>query len=248
MSRNDLTIRSIADSGSRVFKILSGICCSYYDGRAGCPEAEAGLPAGGHHIIPGRKEVNPMSKFGKKVSTLLLAAVIAVSSVIPAAAASSPTEGNDVEPDTKVTIEKKGTKVTAVSTGDDTVKVTKVKSDEKKATVPASFTYDGQTYTVESIETGAITKKYDKVTLILNDETKVRKKVAKSKKAKKTTKILIKAAKGTKLKASQFNKEAFKGFKGKIKVKARNMTKKEFKKLVKKLRKGGFKGYIYRKE
>ena len=67
-----------------------------------------------------------------------------------------------------------------------------------------------------------------------------------SKKAKKTKKIVIKAADGQKVAASQFSKKAFKGFKGKIVVKKSAMTKKQFKKLVKKLRKGGFKGKIVR--
>ena len=82
----------------------------------------------------------------------------------------------------------------------------------------------------------------------MNDKTKVGAKIVKSKNAKKTKKIVITATKGKKLNASQFNKKAFKGFKGKIIVKKSAMTKKQFKKLAKKLRKGGFKGKIVRKK
>ena len=71
-------------------------------------------------------------------------------------------------------------------------------------------------------------------------------KVAKTKSGKKTKKIVVKAAEGQKLTASQFDKKAFKGFKGKIVIRKSAMSKKEYNKLVKKLRKDGFKGKITR--
>ena len=117
----------------------------------------------------------------------------------------------------------------------------------KTVTITNVVSTDGKTYAVDVIGTGVITKKYKLVTLELNNQTKVGASVAKTKKAKKTKKIVIKAADGQKLTASQFDKKAFKGFKGKIVVKKSAMTKKQFKKLVKKLRKGGFKGKIIRK-
>ena len=116
-----------------------------------------------------------------------------------------------------------------------------------KVTIHVDVSTGGNTYAVDVIGTGTITKKYKLVTLELTEKTKVGPSIAKTKKAKKTKKIVIKAADGQKLTASQFDKKAFKGFKGKIVVKKSAMTKKQFKKLVKKLRKGGFKGKIIRK-
>ena len=81
---------------------------------------------------------------------------------------------------------------------------------------------------VRTINSGAIgSKKYTSITLELFERTKVKKNVI-SKKAKK------------------FNKAAFKnlGKKCTIIVKKSAMTKKEFNKLKKKLKKGGFKGKI----
>ena len=136
------------------------------------------------------------------------------------------------------------TEVYGETTGGNTIAIEKVTSTGDTATIPATITTNGKTYVVYEIKTGTIAKKYKKVTLIMNNKTKIEASVAKSKKAKKTKKIVIKAADGQKLTASQFDKKAFKGFKGKIVVKKSAMTKKQFKKMVKKLRKGGFKGKI----
>ena len=171
-----------------------------------------------------------MSKFGRKVSALLLAAAVAVSTAVPAFAASSPVTGKTGS-DTTVYGEVKN----------DTVSVDKVVSKGKTAVVPGYVTSGDKTYSVSEIKT----KKYNKVTLYLHSSAKVREQIAKNKNAKKTKKIVIEAV-GKKLKASHFSKKAFKGFKGKIIVKKSAMSKKEFKKLVKRLRKGGFKGKIYR--
>ena len=176
-----------------------------------------------------------MSKFGRKVSALLLAAAVAVSTAVPAFAASSPISGKTGS-DTTVYGEVKN----------ETVSIDKVVSKEKTAVVPGYVTSGDKTYSVDEIKTGAITKKYNKVTLYLHSSTKVREQIAKNTNAKKTNKIVIGAVDGEKLKASQFSKKAFKGFKGKIRVKKSAMSKKEFKKLVKRLRKGGFKRKIYR--
>ena len=94
------------------------------------------------------------------------------------------------------------------------------------------------------IKKGAIKDKYKKVTLVLSSKTKVGPQIINSKKAKKTKTVVIKAANGQKLTASQFDQKAFKGFKGKIIIDKKSMSKKEFKKLKKKLRQGGFKGKI----
>lgn len=175
-----------------------------------------------------------MSKFGRKVSALLLAAAVAVSTAVPAFAASSPVSG------------KTGSDTTVYGdVTNETVSIDKVVSEGKTAVVPGDVTSGDKTYSVSEIKTGAITKKYNKVTLYLHSSAKVREQIAKNKNAKKTKKIVIEAV-DKKLKASHFSKKAFKGFKGKIIVKKSAMSKKEFKKLVKRLRKGGFKGKIYR--
>lgn len=174
-----------------------------------------------------------MNKLGRKVSALLLAAAVTVSTVIPAFAAGSPVSG---KVDSNSTV--------SGTTGNTTIAVTDVTSTTDTATIPSSITVNGKTYDVDVIRTNTIKKKYASVTLVLRNTTKVEAQVAKLKKAKKTKKIVITAAAGQKIKASQFSKKAFKKFKGKIIVKKSAMTKKQFRKLKKKLRKGGFKGKI----
>ena len=175
-----------------------------------------------------------MNKLGRKVSALLLAAAVTVSTVIPAFAAGSPVSGKVVSEST----------VSGTTTGNTTIAVTDVTSTTDTATIPSSITVNGKTYDVDVIRTNTIKEKYASVTLVLRNTTKVEAQVAKLKKAKKTKKIVITAAAGQKIKASQFSKKAFKKFKGKIIVKKSAMTKKQFRKLKKKLRKGGFKGKI----
>ncbi len=176
-----------------------------------------------------------MNRFGRKVSALVLAAAVTVASVVPAFAANSPVSGkSDSSTTVNATVNKDGKSVTVKS----------ISSTGKSATIPASVKSGGKNYSVSEIKTNSIQKKYNKVTIVMNDKTKVDAKIVKSKNAKKTKKIVITATNGKKLNASQFNKKAFKGFKGKIIVKKSAMTKKQFKKLAKKLRKGGFKGKI----
>ena len=129
------------------------------------------------------------------------------------------------------------------------VKVTKVTSTTNKALIPAYVVSEkGNTYSVDVIATGAIQDEYDKVTLVLTRKTKVRANIANTDEAKETKKFVIRAQKGHKLKAKQFSKKAFKNYTGKIVVNASSMTKKEFKKLVKRLAKGSFKGTLVYKE
>lgn len=185
----------------------------------------------------------------RKISVFLLTLVLASGMVLTelplgssftstALAANSPDKG-PVTPTTQVGVE---------ITGKNTVAITSISSKEKKVTIPATISSNGETYIVSKIKKGSIKEKYDQVTLILDTSTEVDKTICVTKKAKKTKKIVIKANDNKKkLKARQFNKTGFKGFKGKIIVKKSAMTKKEFKKLVKKLRKGGFKGKIVRK-
>lgn len=175
-----------------------------------------------------------MNKFKRNITALLVAASVILGVVTPVFAVNSPVSGKS----------NSNTTVSGTVQADNTVAVNGVTSTTKKATI--SNTVDG--HVVSSIETGTIGKKYDSVTLILNNTTKVKAKIAKSKKAKKTKKVVIKSAAGQKLTASQFDKKAFKGFKGKIVVKKSSMTKKQYNKLVKRLRKGGFKGKIVYKK
>lgn len=186
-----------------------------------------------------RKEVGTMFKLGRKATALLLAAAVTVSTAVPAFAAGSPINGKAGS----------DTTVKAVNTTKSTATVNSVSSKSKKATIPAKLKSNGKTYTVTKVATGAIKKKYDSVTMVLNKSTKVAERIMKSKKAKKTKKIVVKAADNKKkLTASQFNTKAFKGYKGKIVVNKAAMTAKEYRKLVRKLRKGGFKGKIFRKK
>ena len=78
-------------------------------------------------------------------------------------------------------------------------------------------------------------EKYDELTLVLRNTTKVEAQVAKLKKAKKTKKIVITAAAGQKIKASQFYKKAFKKFQGQDHCQEERDDKKQFRKLKKSL-------------
>ena len=211
-----------------------------------------------------------------KLSALLLAAALSVSAVVPSFAAnSSPTGGGGgggltyistpetetpatetpaapVQPEAPETnVDAKSNANTSiegevVGTG---VKVTKVTSTTNNALIPAYVVSEkGNTYSVDEIATGAIQDEYNKVTLVLTRNTKVRANIANTDEAKETKKFVIRAQKGHKLKAKQFSKKAFKNYTGKIVVYASAMTKKEYKKLVKRLAKGGFKGTIVYKE
>ena len=186
-----------------------------------------------------------MSKLGRKVSALLLATSVVISTVVPAFAANSPTTGN-TPTGTPVAATDGASTVEGTTTSDTTAAVNKVSSTDKTAVIPNTIKANSKDYLVDEIKTGTIKDKYNKVTMILNSTTKVDAQVAQSKKAKKTKKIVIQAADGQKLKAAKFNKKAFKGFKGKVVVKKSAMSKKEFNKLKKKLKKGGFKGKISR--
>lgn len=219
---------------------------------------------------------NPMY-IKNKLSALLLAAVLSVSAVAPSFAAnSSPsgggggggggltyistpeTETPPATPAAPVQTEAPETNVDAKSNANTSiegevvgtgVKVTKVTSTTNNALIPAYVvSARGNTYSVDVIATGAIQDEYDKVTLVLTKNTKVHANIANSDEAKKIKKFVIRAKKGNKLKAKQFSKKAFKNYTGKIVVYASSMTKKEFKKLVKRLAKGGFKGKLVYKE
>ena len=172
-----------------------------------------------------------MYRLAKRMAALVLAGAMMVSAATSAFAAGSPSSGNKTtDPAVKTAADTNGDlKITSATSSKDTLFVAGLQSGKH----------------VKTINSGAIgSKKYKTITLELFQRTNVKKNVI-NKKAKKTTKVIITKHKNAKkLKAKKFNKAAFKNFKGKIIVKKSAMTKKEFNKLKKKLKSGGFKGKI----
>jgi len=177
--------------------------------------------------------VNTMKKLAKRMAALVLAGAMMVSAATSAFAAGSPTTGNTtVDPVIVTEADSNGdVKITSATSSQDTLFVAGMQSDKP----------------VRTINSGAIgSKEYSTITLELFQRTKVKKNVI-NKNAKATKKVIItKHQNAKKLKAKRFNKAAFKnlGKKCTIIVKKSAMTKKEFNKLKKKLKKGGFKGKI----
>ncbi len=179
-----------------------------------------------------------MRKFGKNLTAMVLAAAVMVSTACTAFAAGSPVSGNVGKNTT-------GTGTTISDTG---MKVTKVTSSGKTAYVDSVVHGEKSDYDVDVIATGTLTSKKKKVTFAVKDTTKFESQVLKGK-GLKTKKVVLRigVTRSGKLTAANFNKKAFKGYKGKIVVKKGSISKKEFKKLKKKLKSGGFKGKIVRK-
>lgn len=135
-----------------------------------------------------------------------------------------------------------GTSV-SLGRGSNGVSVTNISSNGSSVSVPANVA--GQP--VREIASGAVSgKAYKSITLTVNGNTKFGKSILKDKKARKAKSVRITSTNG-KLRASNFNKKAFKGYKGKLIISKKSMTKKEFNKLKKRLKKGGMKGKIVRK-
>ena len=181
-----------------------------------------------------------MSKLTKRVAVLFLTGAIVVSSAAMAFAAGSPTAG-------KTTVDEGVAKVTVDTAKDGTADVTGVTPENKKTSVVVNATVkdaNGASYTVTTVKTSTLTMPCKAVTFNVNGGTKFEKQVVK--KGVKIKQINIKSADGTTFTAKDFNKKAFKGFKGKIKVAKNAMSKKQFNKLAKQLKKGGFKGKISR--
>ena len=179
-----------------------------------------------------------MRKFGKNLTAMVLAAAVMVSAACTAFAAGSPVEGNIGNNTT-------GKTETVSDTG---VKVTGATSTDKEMYIDSVVHGENGDYDVDVIGTGTVAAKKSKVTIAVKDTTTFEKQVLKGK-GLKTKKVVLRigATRNGKLKAANFNKKAFKGYKGKIVVRKGSISKKEFKKLVKKLKKGGFKGKIVRK-
>lgn len=190
----------------------------------------------------------------KKLSALLLAAALTVSSVSPAFAVESPTTGST--PTTTVTTNPSTGEVEfSTTSGQSTVSgeidgkdviVNKAKSTKKKnAVLNLAYvkTKDGEKKTVTKIAKGAIKGKQKKKTLKVNNVTRFLKGFL-SKGARNNTEILEFV--GKKLKAKQF-KNAFAGYPGKIVFSKKVMSNKQFKKLRNMLNKEGFKGTLSRR-
>lgn len=128
------------------------------------------------------------------------------------------------------------------------VAVSNIGSNGSSVSVPAFISWSsGSSQPVGEIASGAVKgKTYNTISLNVNRNTKFGKNILKDKKAKKTKTVRITCTNG-KLKASSFNKKAFSGYKGKLVISKKSISKKEFSKLKKKLKKGGMKGKIVRK-
>ena len=179
-----------------------------------------------------------MRKFGKNLTAMVLAAAVMASTVCTAFAAGSPVTGNVG----------KNTTGTGTAVSDTGMKLTKATSSSKTMYIDSVIHDEKGDYDVDVIATGTVTSKKKKVTFAVKDTTKFEKQVLKGK-GLKTKKVVLRigASRSGKLTAANFNRKAFKGYKGKIVVRKKYMSAKEFKKLKKKLKKGGFKGKIVRK-
>ena len=175
-----------------------------------------------------------MKKLLKEVAVLAMAAVVAVSSVSGVqAAVASPTVS-------VVPVDKKnGNNVDTKADG--TAEVNNVTVSKNIATVPATVTVDGVTYTVTVIKAKAFAKTAKKAKQIVIPATVKRVNKMGFTGAKKVKKIIVKGTKSFTVK-----KGAFKGLNSaKITVKVnKKMKAKEFKKLKKNLKKAGFKGKV----
>lgn len=176
----------------------------------------------------------------------LVAAVVAAACVMTGAsaafAAGSPTKGSTPKAEA-VTVEyPKGTDSYQTS-ADGTAKVTAVNATKtKNATVHSEIVSNNVKYTVTTVATNAFKgQKHVKKIYLGRSVVKAEKKAFSG--AKKLKKVYVRTAK-----KFTFKKGAFKGLKtGKMTVYVnKKMSKKNYKKLVKSLRKAGFKGKIKR--
>ena len=176
-----------------------------------------------------------MSRLAKRMAAMVLAAAMMVCAGTEAFAANPSGGSGNTKSDTTITTTKASS---------DEVNVTKASST--KDTLFVAGKQKGKK--ILSLASGVVSnKKYKTITFEVYRRTKWKKNILK-KNAKKTKKVIITKAKDAKkLVAKKFNSKAFKGYTGKIIVKKGAMTKKEFNKLKKKLKKGGFKGKISRK-
>ena len=174
-----------------------------------------------------------MNRIMKRAAAFLVAASIAVSSAACAFAAGSPTTGSTT-PETTI--------ATKPAKKSSEVKVVGAKSKTGNLFIAGK---QGGRYVKEIAGRTVTDKKYDRITIECYKRTRVKSNILGGK-AKKTKKVVIAKAKGSKkLLAKRFSKKAFKGYKGKIVVKKSAMTKKQYRLLKKRLKAGGFRGKMY---
>ena len=180
-----------------------------------------------------------MKKLLKEVAVLAMAAVVAVSSVSGVQAAVASPTVSVVPVDKKNVAATDGNNVDTKADG--TAEVNDVTVSKNIATVPATVTVDGVTYTVTVIKAKAFAKTAKKAKKIVIPATVKRVNKMGFTGAKKVKKIIVKGTKSFTVK-----KGAFKGLNSaKITVKVnKKMKAKEFKKLKKNLKKDGFKGKV----
>lgn len=171
----------------------------------------------------------------KKFATIALAMTLAVGAVVPAAAATSPTTGTKAKAVTKSSVTYN--KATYSTNKNGTAALKSEKSGKKSVTVN-TVKYKKVTYKVTAINAKAFAKsKATTVTVGANVKT-IKKNAFKSSKVK-TIKFAGK-------KVVTVKKNAFKGSKVKTIKVTKKMSKKNFNKFKKALKKAGFKGKIKR--
>lgn len=181
-----------------------------------------------------------MKKMVKKVLACALAAVLTVGAASSAMAAKSPTTGPKPVSKPNVTATN-GEKVDTKKNGH--VALSKVPATNKKqVTVASKVTVNGVKYTVTVVSAEAFSnaKKATKITLPATI-TKIKKNAFAG--AKKLTTLKLQ---GKKVASMTIQKGAFKGLSTKkmtVRV-SKNLTKKQYNKIVKKLRNAGFKGKV----
>jgi len=191
-----------------------------------------------------------MNKTFRNLAIFALSAVMAVSGTSAVFAAGSPQTGGTPVAQTGVAVASTPTQTAAaVTTSTDggatlesiqanvkTVKVGTVVTVNGQPT--AVVTVGGVNYKLETIAKSAVsTTKTKKVTLTVNSDTKFNSYVigSKARKSGKLKNVYIKTASG-KLTAANFDKKAFKKYKGNVRIKKGCMTKTEYKKLKKRLK------------
>lgn len=175
----------------------------------------------------------------KKIIVIALALAMAVSMIMPAFAAKSPTKGKT--PITKDMVRDSKTKKNiykVYKSGYAHLKSLKVPK-KKSATVPSTITYKGVTYKVNWIRANAFCKNSKLRTITIKGNIKTINKHAFKGSKIKTVKFACK-------KAPKLRKGSFKKCKVKTVKVSKKMSKSAYKKFKKALRKAGFKGKIKR--
>ena len=175
-----------------------------------------------------------------KIVALTLVTALALSVAPNVNAAESPQAGPAASAQKNVKTD--GSKATVNTNENGTAAISGVKSSKKSVVVAATVKVDGVKYSVTVIETGAFLKCKKATKIVLPASTKLIKKKAFTG-AKKLKTVVFKGKKVVKVKKGAFNGLATK----KVTIKVnKKMSKSNFKKFKKALKKAGFKGKIKR--